>query len=966
MSLDDDLQWTTSRCNRLLRHITSPLAALRKEQGKQQKAAGESRTISTVFTTKTTPRKSIIFSQLASARKPRGFEKRRDPDWVPGAKPVGVKKTYGGRATKISTATKRSGPDFENVRRPGEIAFTPLVGRTGGRFQDSPQFQSSPLGPPAKRKGPLIAKVDQLQIKKHMPYDTGKQVEGLLKAYANLLSATAVGEKKRWKGTRSLMGACLRQMPAFIELEEHFADVDQEDEGNDAERDIANEIYGELEDKFEMVPGQGWRPLKSIVRAHGTSLLCNAFADGILKVETLHVVVSHCYDASAWHEAEKFLRAYLPALKPLSLPANPQSNLFDQHSSIYMWMTKNFADRTGRSRFLYDVLEHAITQELLPLEWLATDCMRPLWHKLVRTLSDGDPRTLANAFRFLETTIFVGIGLPDNNLVEDDEVDIVPKQVKLSARHELRQALDTTFLSLLTVLSSIALANRSRADSSSDNIVKRVTSVLDSIVVGLLGRNNVQGDLDLLEPTPEDMETFTHRALWTMSASFLVHLGGCHLDSRMIPLQMPTLVGAINWVASNYSSKNIGISSAIASLPGFISSTARCSGKAWQDDGFDQLQRLADALLSLTGLRLPHKLWNMKRLALEACLEFAQSTNNAEHMAYARQIEKSMSEKGRVLLANTPHKNDSPSAGSGFRWEEGIGEWVSCTPFIKQGAKHLPRKPMRALELLPTPIASEDEHEGSLHASPDMQGALAGAPNENFMLDQNTHDQNTYDDDDEPPQSSPVRIQSHKRRSTSPMVVIPIKRIRITPPVSPEIQDSQSEPRRSFRVSKNTVLSRSLSQRDPRRSSRVLEEFFDTSELSTSSQSAPRRSRRSRKEIKSLIFNLRKSRSRASLDSSLRSITRKSYAEVVDFEGDNESESEQEDEDEMDVGCDGDSTEEDEEERIVDDRDDFHKTPKVMNNRRSGRRVARTKTPWWVAATGRMDEKESEDELSFQ
>jgi hypothetical protein len=950
MSLDDDLQWTTSRCNRLLRHITSPLAALRREQDKQQKTAGELRTVSASFVTKATPSKTTIFSQLASARKPRGFEKRRDPDWVPGTKPTGVKKTYGGRAGKASAAIQRSNLDLDNVGRPGEIAFTPLVARTGGRFQDSPKLQSSPLGPPPKRKGPLLAKVDQLQIKKHMPHDTGKQVEGLLKAYANLLSATAVGEKKRWKGTRSLMGACLRQMPAFIELEEHFAYVDQNDEGNDTERDMANEIYGELEYKFEMVPGQGWRHLKSIVRAHGTSLLCKAFADGVLKVETLHIIVSHCYDASAWDEAEKFLRAYLPALKPLPMPANSQSNLFDRHKSIYLWMTNNYVERTGRWRFLYNILEHMILQDLLPLEWLATDSMRPLWHRLVRTLSDGDPQTLANAFGFLETTMFVGIGLPDDNLIDDEEVDIVPNLVKPSARWDLRQALDTTFISLLTVLSSIALVNRNRTDTSSEPTVQRITSTLDSIVIGLLKRNNVQSDLDLLEPTPEDMETFTHRALWTMSASFLIHLGGCRLESTMISLEMPVLVRALDWVASNYSSKNIGISSAIATLPGFISSTARCSGKAWQDDGFHQLQRLADALLLLTGLRLPHKLWNMKRLALESCLDFAQSTNNAEHMAYARKIEKSMSEKGYVVLGNTPHKNDSPSASGGFRWEEGIGEWVSCTPFVKQGVKRLPIKPMRALELLPTPVTSDDEQEGSqVAAEEESRPATPEFPD---------CDQESFSDG-APPQSSSVRVPSRKRRSTSPMVIIPIKRKRITPPDSPAIQElssqSQSEPRRSRRVSTHHHQYIE-SQFESRQTRRVSDNPVPSRSFT---QEEPRRSRRSRKEIKSLICKLRKSRSRSSLDSSLRSITRKSYVEVADSNDVSDSESEQEDEDEIDV--DDDATEEEEQ-----DRDELHKTPKRIDRRRSGRRVSRTKTPWWVAATGRMDGMESEDELSFQ
>ncbi|KAF2789819.1 hypothetical protein K505DRAFT_327989 [Melanomma pulvis-pyrius CBS 109.77] len=947
MSPDDDLRWTTSRCNRLLRHISSPLAALRKEWERQQTADGELRNISNALLTKAGPRKTTNFSQLASARKPRGFDKACDPDWVPGAKPSGAKKTYGGRTAKSSTAVQRSG--IENVGRPGEITFTPLVARTGGRFQDSPQLQSSPIRPPTKKKGPLIAKVDQLYIKKNMPYDTEKQVGCLFRAYANLLSATAVGEKRRWTGTRSLMGACLRQLPAFIELEGHFAALDKAGEDNNDERDISNEIYSELEDKFETCPGQGWRPFKSIVRAHGTSLLCDAFADQILDVETLHMVVSHCFNASAWDEGEKFLRTYLPTLKPLSTPTTPQADLFNRHTSIYLWTTKSFVDRTGRSRFLYEVLEQMISQETLPLEWLATDCMRPLWHRLVRTLSDGDSTALKSAFRFLETTISVGIGLPDDNLFEAGGVDIVPIQTRPSARKELRKALDTTFLSLLTVLSSIALLNNNRANSSNDPTVQRVTSVLDSMVIGLLRRNNVQSDLDLLEPTPEDMETFAHRALWTMSASFLVHLGGCRLDVTMISLDMPTLVGAINWVALQYSSKNIGISSAIATLPGFISSTARCSGKAWKDDGFDQLQQLADALLSLTGFRLPHKLWNMKRLALESCLEFAQITNNAEHIAFVRQIERSMKEKGHVVLANTPHKSDTLSTGSGFRWEEGIGEWVACTPFIKPDVKYLPRKPIRTLELLPTPIASDDEQEGSPAAS-EVGDAHSSLSNEPFMWEQVNKDMF--------PQSSLFKVLSRKRRSTSPMVVIPVKRTRITPPESPAIQDSnsESEPRRICRACENPVLSRSSSKAELRKSCRLVEESIDNSKLFLSSQTAPRRSRRSRKEIKAIISNIRDSRSRASLDSSLRNISRKTYVEVVDFD---DSESERE-------GGDGYTIANEMELNNDDDRDELSKTPAGVNRRRGGRRVVTVKTPRWFVSTRRINGEESEDELSFQ
>jgi len=950
MLSEDDLTWTTSRCNRLLRHILLPLAALRKEQDRLRKAAGEPRVISTAFATKATPRKTTNLSQLASARKPRGFDKACDPDWVPGVKPAGVKKTYGGRVAKNSISVQRLSSEYGNVGRPGEIAFTPLVARTE-KFQNSPQLHSSPLRPLAKKKGPLIAKVDQIQIKKHMPYDTAKQVEGLLKAYANLLSATAVGEKKRWKGTRSLMGACLRQVPAFISLEEYFAELDKEEEDNDDERDIANEIYLELEERFELHAGQGWRPFRSIVRAHGTSLLCNAFADQILKVDTLHIVVSHCLDASAWDEAERLLWAYLPALKPISTPVNPQADLFDQKRSIYLWLAKYFVNHTGRSRFLYDVLEHMICQELLPLEWLATDCMQPLWHKLVRTFSDGDSKTLESASRFFETTILMGVGL---------RTDDSPKQPRPSARRQLQEALDTTFLSLFTVLSSISLVNFHQTGSSKDPRVQRVTTALDSVVIGLLKRGNVQTELDLLEPSPEDMITFVHRALWTMSASFLVHLGGCCLDGTMVSLNMSTFMGAMNWVALQYSSKNIGISSALATLPSFISSTARCFGKASQDDGFEQLQRFADALLSLTGFRLPHNLWNMKRLALESCLEFAQATNNGEHIAYARRIERSMREKGRVVLGTAPHENESPSGAGGFRWEEGIGEWVTCTPFIKQDIKRLSKRPIRALELLPTPAASEDEQEGSPATASIPGDALPDQSDEAPVWDSTlTFDTDVY------PQLSPVETQTRKRRSASPMVVIPAKRTRITPPKSPTIPDMSThlESRRvrgAFDLSAISTISQiephrrsrrerlsAKSQPEPQATRRSLEGSIDSSTLSESSSSRPRRSRRSRKEIKSLISNLRESRSRTSSNSSLRNITRKSYTEVLHPD---DSESDQNEEEgyvieNMNIDKDG------------YERDELSKTPK-----RAGRRVNKRKTPWFVPVTG----DESEDELSFQ
>lgn len=757
-----------------------------------------------------------------------------DPDWMPDATGGTSKKTYGGRGTKKPSSKTNSIGAGES--RPGAIAFTPLVARTLGRPLESPQLQGSPLRKYSRYRGPLLAKANVQELKTQMPAEIGNLVKGLSEAYANLLQATTVSDEKRWDGTRSLFSACLRNLPRYIELEEHFAALDREEEDEDV-KDVSQEVYTYLEDRFEMFPAQGWRPFKRVVRAHGTQLLCDAFADEIIGLETLHLLVVHCLNASAWDEAERFLEAFLSCLKPLPLPTNLYANLFDEQRSLYMWMVKDFVVRTGRHRFLYDTLEYMISQELLPLEWLASECMRPMWDRLVRSLSDGDQRSSANAFRFLETAICAGIGLPDESLFEasEDEIDTIARQFKPSSRQEFRDALNTTYSSLLTVFCSIALINQNREDPVGKLTMRRVTWVLDSIVIDLLKRKDIKDDLALLGPLEETIQLFAQRAVWTIFAAFVIHLGGCQQDSRLLSIDVPTAGGAITWIISQYTSEHIDYSELLATLPAFVSAAARGTGRIWQDDGFDQIQRLVEDMLSTTGIRLPHKLWTMKRLALESATEFAQSTNEPRHMAFAHEVEQSMRLKGHVVIAPTPQKTDTPSAAGGFRWEEGIGEWVTCTPLTKGSIKRTERRPVPVLQLLPSPDASDDDEDTAKTPSNMMHAWDALA--------------------DDVPQSSPIK--SDKRRGThfpsrcirppSPRVIIPAKHLTITPPRTPVL-------------------------------------FFSEQDLKELQDDGLRRSKRPRKELYAAKTTRSAKRSRFSLDGGLRELKRKTYEEAQGYD----------------------------------------------------------------------------------
>ncbi|KAF1843052.1 uncharacterized protein K460DRAFT_289924 [Cucurbitaria berberidis CBS 394.84] len=945
MAADDDLPWNTSRCNRLLRPLSSKLAKLRKELEQPRSSGGEKRNVSTAFATKGSPQKTTNFTR--PAHRPRGFEKARDPDWRPGVKAGASKKTYGGRGTK-RTGLQRTSLDNGNVSRPGEIAFTPLIARMSGQLHSSPQLQSSPLKKYTKNRGPLLADINQIQLGKHIPGGLHKLVQGLSEAYANILQATSTGYEKSWRGTRSLASACLRKLPTYIELEEHFAKLDRLEEEEDDGRDVASEIYEHLEAQFEQRAGQGWRPFKQVVRAHGTSLLCDAITDEILGLESLSVLVTHCLNVSAWDEAERLLLAYVPLVEPLSIPINIKADLFDAQRSLYLFMVKGFVDRTGHHSLLYDLLEHMVALELLPLEWLATECMRPIWDRLVRTVSNNDHRTFANAFRFMETATLASIGLPDERLLEDEVTGSVARRFVPSSRKELRLALNTTFSSLLTVLCSIALVSNSHDDVAGKNVTHRITRALNAVVIAILKREDIQAEVKLLEADVDDVQVFAQRALWATFASFLLGLEGCDAGVGTLNLEPRGLIKNINWVSSQYSSSDVDFSSILGSLPSLISSIVRGTGRIWKDSGFEQLQRLLTALITLSGCRLPHKLWTLKRLALDSAMEFAHGTGATQHMTYAREIEQSMRTQGRLLILQSPEKNESPTTSGGFKWEEGIGEWVACTPFAKRDAKRLPRKPVRALELLPTPVQSEDE---KMDTS-EIEGEVLGDLSDDSRWETTAFD---YEDEDAVPHSSPIRkaprtsISSLRKRAraTSPKVVISVRQMHLTPPHTPVIN------------------------------------FYPLLPEEKERQDGPRRSRRSKTELNAPTSRLRTQRSRTSLDSGLRNLTPASYAEPAPEDSEASPSSPSADDSEASTFSSAESARSQprasrtrsslgkrprryvahEDQDDADERDELGQTPGRPKRSRTsgGRQVAQGRTEYGIVD----DDEESEDELSF-
>ena len=116
-----------------------------------------------------------------------------------------------------------------------------------------------------------------------------------------------------------------------------------------------------------------------------------------------------------------------------------------------------------------------------------------------------------------------------------------------------------------------------------------------------------------------------------------------------------------------------------------LCNVARCCGTAGSKKGFEYLQRILRPLLDLSKSQdapSPVRLF-IHRIAIQAAFKFAEESNQREHLTWAIEMEKSdyneFPEPDQLNQGRTP-KRSSTLPSTGFRWEEGIGEWVARTP----------------------------------------------------------------------------------------------------------------------------------------------------------------------------------------------------------------------------------------------------------------------------------------------
>lgn len=220
--------------------------------------------------------------------------------------------------------------------RPGEICIsTPHLARTRPDALDTPDrldsgsrndgLELSAQSPTLQksrggRSDPLKSKAHLQDMKRTVSPEEWTLYEHLHEAVSNLLKATTAASPPTQDSPRSLLSTCLRQVPAYIELEEYWRQEDDEDD----KTDLSSEIYTHLESTLGSA--QGWTPLREIVRAHGISSLKQVITEGLLTAPMVHAIAALFYQHQAVSEADDLLDTFL-TLDVLEAPQSLEAEL---------------------------------------------------------------------------------------------------------------------------------------------------------------------------------------------------------------------------------------------------------------------------------------------------------------------------------------------------------------------------------------------------------------------------------------------------------------------------------------------------------------------------------------------------------------------------------------------------------------------------------------------------------------
>ena len=710
--------WNSARCNRLLRPLSSKIALLRKtirsEPRHELCKAG-------------TAPPSPSHQTLAATKK---VEKEPEVSPRPWKK---IKRTYSsrtnGQLSRESVVHDRYRAHKDAViQLPLNLTASQLVAHPKDlTVENGGQNLSAQRVPPRAARG--IQKNAQSFYNSQVPScpvmtgsSSRRLIEGICKALEALLRATTNERPRDNVGCRSLFSVCLRQIPNYIAEEQCL--IDDEDPENDI--DVASDVYTDLE-AFSSAPAGGWESLREVVRAHGLNLVKEAIQEGLIEFSLSNPILGLCLGLKAYDEAECVIEGMIARIKSRRSLAKPNTGLCPEMShNVNKWPSSHqtqptvitddayrvatalryYVSQSDRHGFMYRQLAIMLENRILPIHWMSSKVMIECWNDIIRAITQQDDHAQSAAL-LLQVAI---------SMSYQEEVPIA--RGKLQA-HDLRlracqltngcptlrsnksgQKVGMAGLSQ-TIRSGEAGTRRDDKNNALHSTFSNVLTVLSALSILQPPESALQSSHSVLLSVTllRDMALEIRRVLELTNVAFHINRSwSIPAEPLHLPLLSAGLVSVISRkVDTDISPGEVIDLAALASLPfsqemvcnsgTFLCEIARCCDGANSGDGFRLVQVMVQNLLCITTSEIYEK--STRKLcsgvAHAAAFAFSEDTGQAKHLDWALDIEGTiackMDDSPKVTLNKTPARAVMRDK-SGYKWEEGICEWIAKTPAL--------------------------------------------------------------------------------------------------------------------------------------------------------------------------------------------------------------------------------------------------------------------------------------------
>ncbi|POS88019.1 hypothetical protein EPUL_001241 [Erysiphe pulchra] len=653
-----DREWTAARCKRLLRPITSRVAILKKEANRNSnnlKSESELKDKDACFS----PEVSIEIKQKELPK----LKKKKQK----------VKRTYGRiRKTKNLYASSLQSSKILKEKAsflPGQVLVpTPVL----TRVREDRKIEQDAVAVEllkthnenceenrysiynAARDSRIFQHLGKGEVRYNSTGTRSEIYEKIYHGFESLLHSTFDSKSiVKSKGSRSLLDMTLRAVPKYIVEQQELLQIYIHESGIKSTieyRDICGEIYDELENFGTY--GCGWKRLRKIVRAHGLQVISDAIKDRLFDSESCSILVSICLHNGALEEARTIFTSFL------SCTTFSRPKAIDEMLCEPLGLLQRFSKLKNQASFFYRTLSNLISGCILPFEWLASTNFGIIWTGLIQSLALDSLEY--EAINFCEIAFSLFLNYPKIPLNRRDSINKKPEHLETIV--DFDDAVKNTFTSLLIILVSISIL-----DNNSGHQIYTKTAGLTicryNFIISFLRK--------CLDYVPTQSE---------VNEQYLLLL-----VANLLAIKEHNQVISDTSVLNSLSNALKNIQNSVAKFSKvaiFVCQVAQCCGKGTSGLGYDYLQFIHSRLKKIESETTTMNF--LKGIIVDSAFIFARKVPRHQHVEYAASMNAKtfiLSHNEKKSLVNLSGCKDDKNT-SGFRWEEGIGEWVTVTPVV--------------------------------------------------------------------------------------------------------------------------------------------------------------------------------------------------------------------------------------------------------------------------------------------